>query len=258
MMRFILFLGMVSLFADMTYEGARGITGPFLSLLGASAPAAGITAGVGELIGYGIRLVSGHLDDRTRCYWGITLFGYAINSIAVPLLVLAGRWRVAAFLIIAERLGKAIRTPARDAMLSHATRGIGRRGGLGLHEAMAQIGAVLGPIIVSVVLRLKGEYLLLLLALLALLVLTLAGVQHPGPQKLELEIDFRSGVITRILSGTCRRVVVGSRYGNPGDHHAICDCGHDPTRAAGVAVRSIQHGVRRLLVSGQCGHGSAV
>jgi MFS family permease len=193
-MRFILLLGIVSLFADMTYEGAHGITGPFLSLLGATAAAAGITAGMGELIGYGIRLVSGYLADRTGRYWSITLIGYTINLVAVPLLALAGRWQVAAFLIVAERLGKAIRTPARDAMLSHATREIGRGWGFGLHEAMDQVGAILGPIIVSVILRLRGGYhvafgILLIPALVALLVLILARMQYPSPEKLERDTE---------------------------------------------------------------------
>src|SRR5204862_119661 len=85
----VLLLGVVSLFADMTYEGARSITGPYLAVLGASAPVVGIVAGFGELIGYGLRLVSGYLSDRTGRYWAITLVGYAVNMLAVPLLALA-------------------------------------------------------------------------------------------------------------------------------------------------------------------------
>jgi hypothetical protein len=97
--RFVVLLGIVSLFADMTYEGARSATGPFLALLGASGTAVGIVAGFGELIGYGLRLLSGYITDKTRRYWTITLIGYSVNLIAVPLLALAGRWEVAAGLI---------------------------------------------------------------------------------------------------------------------------------------------------------------
>src|SRR5450830_1308752 len=67
-LRFVVFLGVVSLFADMTYEGARSVTGPFLAILGASGAAVGIVAGFGELVGYGLRLVSGFIADRTRRY----------------------------------------------------------------------------------------------------------------------------------------------------------------------------------------------
>lgn len=90
----------------MTYEGARSITGPYLAILGASATVVGLVAGFGELIGYGLRLVFGYLSDRTGRYWTITLVGYAVNFLAVPLLALAGRWEIAALLMIAERLGK--------------------------------------------------------------------------------------------------------------------------------------------------------
>jgi hypothetical protein len=100
---FVVFLGVVSLFADMTYEGARSITGPFLALLGASGAVVGFVAGLGELIGYGLRLGSGYLADRTKRYWGIAIFGYALNLLAVPAIALAGRWEVGALLMIAER-----------------------------------------------------------------------------------------------------------------------------------------------------------
>ncbi len=177
----------------MTYEGARSITGPYLAVLGASATVVGLVAGFGELIGYGLRLVSGYLSDRTGRYWAITLVGYAVNMLAVPLLALAGNWEIAALLIVAERTGKAIRTPARDAMLSHATSEIGRGWGFGLHEAMDQIGAVLGPLIVAAVLYVRGDYqtgfvLLLIPALLALGVLVAARLIYPHPGELEVDI----------------------------------------------------------------------
>ncbi len=188
--RFVVLLGLVSLFADITYEGARSIAGPYLALLGASGTVVGIVAGFGELIGYGLRLVSGYLSDRTRRYWVLTLVGYAINLLAVPLLALAGRWEVAAALMIAERLGKALRTPARDAMLSYATKETGRGWGFGLHEAMDQIGAVTGPVIVSVVLAARNNYpaafaVLAIPAVLALATLLTARWLYPRPQDLE-------------------------------------------------------------------------
>jgi len=189
-LRFVILIGVVSLFADMTYEGARSITGPYLALLGASGTIVGVVAGFGELIGYGLRLVSGYVSDRTGRYWSITFFGYLMNMLAVPLLALAGSWQLAAILIIAERAGKAIRNPPRDAMLSHATKEMGRGWGFGLHEALDQIGAVLGPLIVTAVLYFKGSYrtgfaVLLIPALLALSVLLVTRLFYPRPRDLE-------------------------------------------------------------------------
>lgn len=188
-LRFVVLLGIVSLLADITYEGARGITGPYLALLGAGAAVVGSTAGAGELIGFALRLVTGALADRTRAYWTLTIIGYAVNLAAVPLLALAGRWETAAALIVAERAGKAIRTPARDAMLSHATTSLGRGWGFGLHEAMDQIGALTGPLVVAAALARSGSYqkgfaLLAIPAALAMLALFVAWRTLPKPQDL--------------------------------------------------------------------------
>jgi MFS family permease len=188
---FIVLIGLVSLFADMTYEGARSITGPYLGILGASATVVGLVAGCGELLGYSIRLLSGYLSDRTGRYWAITIAGYAINLIAVPLIALADRWEIAAALIVAERAGRGIRSPARDAMLSHAASQTGLGWGFGLHEALDQIGAVIGPLIVSAVLYAKGGYqagfaVLAIPALLSLAVLIAAWRFYPRPRELDL------------------------------------------------------------------------
>jgi len=189
--KFIILVGVVSLFSDMTYEGARSISGPFLGSLKASALVVGVVAGLGEFLGYALRLGSGYLADRLGRYWLITFAGYSLNLLAVPLLALAGSWEIAAVLLLAERIGKAIRTPARDAMLSHATSEVGRGWGFGFHEAMDQIGAVTGPLIVAAVLYYRGGYregfaVLLLPAVLALLVITLAARLYPHPQHLEV------------------------------------------------------------------------
>lgn len=189
--RFIVLIGFVSLFADMTYEGARGITGPYLSVLGASAATVGFIGGFGELVGYALRLVTGYLADRTGRYWLLTILGYATNLLAVPLLALAGRWDVAAILIVTERLGKAVRTPSRDAMLSHASRQVGTGWGFGLHEALDQIGAVSGPLVVAGAMYLsRGRYqtgfgVLLVPALMALVLLAVSRHLFPDPRTLE-------------------------------------------------------------------------
>lgn len=191
--KFIILIGVVSLFADMTYEGARSITGPYLAILGASAVTVGFVAGFGELAGYVLRLFSGHFIDRTHKYWAVTIGGYLINLMAVPFLALAGSWEVAAALIIIERMGKGLRVPSRDVMLSHACSQVGQGWGFGLQEALDQTGAILGPLIVAVILFYRGNYqigfaFLLLPALLAILVLVISRFLYPRPHELEVEI----------------------------------------------------------------------
>ena len=156
-MRFILLLGVVSLLADMTYEGARSITGPYLGLLGASAAVVGAVAGAGEMIGYVLRLASGYLTDRTRKYWTIAMLGYAVNLLAVPALALAGRWEVAALLIIAERPGKAIRAPARDVLLAERPRQWAPAGASASTRPWTRLAALTGPLVVAVVLATMQE-----------------------------------------------------------------------------------------------------
>jgi len=189
-LRFIVLLGVVSLCADATYEGARSITGAFLGSLGASGTAVGLIAGLGELIGYGLRLVTGYLSDRTKQYWRLTTLGYIINTAVVPLLAFAGTWQIAAGLMIAERTGKAIRTPPRDVLLSSAAMRVGKGFGFGLHEAMDQIGAVLGPVAVAVMLMVFGTYsagfaVLAVPAVLGLGVLMVGQRLYPNPQEFE-------------------------------------------------------------------------
>lgn len=192
--KFVILIGIVSLFADMTYEGARSITGPFLSILGANAAIVGFVAGFGELMGYVVRLFSGYFADRTGKYWTITIIGYALNLLVVPLLALAGHWWEAAVLIILERVGRAIRVPSRDVMLSQAGHRIGLGFAFGLHEALDQTGAMIGPLIVATVLYFKGGYqesfaILLIPALLALSVLLFARRLYPNPEILEMKSE---------------------------------------------------------------------
>jgi MFS family permease len=185
----ILLFGLVSLFGDIIYEGARSVTGPYLFALGGSALVVGIVAGLGEFLGYALRLVSGRLADATRRYWTFTFLGYGM-LIAVPLLALAGSWEVAALLFILERIGKGIRAPAKDAILSNVTAGIGRGWGFGIHEALDQIGAVIGPVILSTAFFLRGDYrvgfaLLLIPFAMMMLALTLTRSRAPAPAAIE-------------------------------------------------------------------------
>jgi MFS family permease len=188
--RFIVTLGTISLLADVTYEGARSINGPFLGTLGASAAVVGIVSGAGELIGYVLRLAGGVAADKTRRYWTLTVVGYVINLLVVPFMALAHHWGIAAALIIAERAGKGLRTPARDVMLSQASKIVGRGWGFGLHEFMDQMGAFLGPLFVALVVKetqhYTGAYALLgIPAGLAILALVRAIKLYPDPSRFE-------------------------------------------------------------------------
>jgi sugar phosphate permease len=157
--RFVTIFGAVSLLADFVYEGARSITGPLLASLGATGLVVGVVTGIGEAAALGLRLVSGPLADRTRRFWGWTIAGYALTVITVPLLGIAGALWVACALVIAERVGKAVRSPAKDKLLSHATSVTGRGRGFAVHEALDQVGAILGPQTVAGILAItRNDY----------------------------------------------------------------------------------------------------
>jgi MFS family permease len=156
--RFILCFGLVSLFADMTYEGAHGSIGPMLNDLGASVAAVAVISGLGEMIAASLRFFSGRLADRTHAYWTLAVSGYALNVLAIPGLAFVSTWQGAAILIVIERTGKALRGPARDLLLSEATGKVGHGWGFGLHAAMDQTGAMAGPLLMAVLIARTGHY----------------------------------------------------------------------------------------------------
>jgi MFS family permease len=189
-LKFVLMVGIMSFFADFTYEGSRSIAGPYLGLLGAGAFTISVISGAGEFIGYNVRLFSGRGADRTGKYWPVTIGGYVLQMSVVPLLALAGTWQVAAVLIIAERIGKGIRNPPRDAMLSHAAKDIGYGRAFGVHEALDQFGALFGPLLVALVLAVsRHDYKIAFAALavpavIMLSLLAVARLLYPRPQDL--------------------------------------------------------------------------
>jgi predicted MFS family arabinose efflux permease len=189
-LQFVLIIGVANFFADFTYEGARGIVGPFLGSLGASAAIVGFVAGLGELMGYGLRSVSGYFADKSHRHWAFAFVGYTINMLAVPTLALASKWPVASGLVIAERTGRGIRKPTVEAMLSYAGKSIGAGWVFGLNEALDQAGATIGPLLMALILYLNGGFrtgfsVLLIPALCCLAILTAARLLHPRPHELE-------------------------------------------------------------------------
>jgi predicted MFS family arabinose efflux permease len=188
-LHFVIIIGIANFFADFTYEGARAIIGPFLGSLGASAAIVGFVAGLGELMGYGLRSVSGYFADKSHRHWVFAFVGYTINMLSVPTLALTRQWPLAASLVVSERVGRGIRKPTVEAMLSYAGRSIGAGWVFGLNEALDQAGATIGPLVMALVLYLSGGYrtgfgVLLIPALLCLGTLVLA-LLHPRPHELE-------------------------------------------------------------------------
>jgi MFS family permease len=195
-------LGWVSLFADLCYEGMRGAIGPYLALMGASAAAVGAVAGTGEAIGFALRYASGAVADKTHRYWLLTIVGYSTNLIAVPLLALAGSWPMVAALVALERLGKAIRSPAKSTITSFAASEMGAGKVFAITDAMDQVGGLLGPLLVAAVLAWKGESLegfawafviLGIPAAIAIIVLLAARRLVPDPRALEQTEDAERG-----------------------------------------------------------------
>jgi MFS family permease len=180
-LRFVLVMGIVNLFADMTYEGGRGVVGAFLGHLGASGAIVGIVAGASELVGYAVRSLSGYIADRTGRYWLDAWIGYALNMLCVPALALAGTWPAAAGLVAGERLGRGIRRPVISAVIARAGDELGGGRAFGLNEALDQIGATVGPLIVAyAIARSGGNFnagfgVLIVPAMLALIVLAPAS-----------------------------------------------------------------------------------
>ena len=155
-MRFVVAFGAVSLLADFVYEGSRSIVGPFLATLGASAGLVGFITGAGEAVALVSRLWTGRVSDRSGRHWSLSILGYAITVVSVPLLATTWALWPAAILIVAERFGKAVRTPARDTMLAQASGDLGRGRAFALHEALDQTGALLGPLVVAAAVALSG------------------------------------------------------------------------------------------------------
>ncbi len=189
----VMLLGIVSMFGDIAYEGGRSISSPYLATLGASAAMVGLITGAGEFLGYGLRIVSGYFADRTKAYWALTFIGYGLIA-AIPLLAFAGCWQLAALLLILERIGKAIRSPARDTIISYAGKNIGRGWAFAIHEAMDQVGAIIGPLILSFALLESQAYqpgfnLLWLPVVLCVAALVFANRKAPVPEKLETKIE---------------------------------------------------------------------
>jgi MFS family permease len=188
--RFIVGFGIVSALADVVYEGARSIIGPYLGSLGATAAVVGLITGAGEAAALVLRLFTGRLSDRTGRPWPQTITGYALTAVCVPLIALTGNLAAAGLLYNGERVGKAVRTPARDTMLAHASAEIGRGYAFGLHEALDQIGAMSGPLLIAATLALGGDY-HLAFGLLAvpggLALLALARLRRAAPNPIAWE-----------------------------------------------------------------------
>lgn len=201
---FIFLMGIVSMFSDMTHEGARSIYGVYLSLAGASAAAIGFAAGFGEFVGYAFRLVAGYITDRKKNYWFMTIVGYLFNMAAIPALALIPEngWILACALIIIERMGKAIRYPAKNTLVSFAATQVGHGKSFAIQEFLDQLGAFLGPVILFITLYFnKGENtfsayalcfaILGIPAVLTLVALLVSKWKYPAPESFDVSPETR-------------------------------------------------------------------
>lgn len=194
----------MSLFTDMAGDGYYSIVGPYLGSIGATASAIAIVVGLGGLVAYAPRLASGWYCDATGRYWSIYLAGLVINLLAIPLLALAGHWGLAFGLILFERVGKALRAPARDAIISHAAKGVGGAGrAFGLHEAMSDIGSMAGPIVIALMLQSEMGFsaaigILIVPALMAIAILLLTMRWYPHPMSMEAPCPCEKGARTKL------------------------------------------------------------
>lgn len=207
--RFIVGFGLVSALADVVYEGARSIIGPYLGSLGASAATVGLITGAGEATALVLRLFTGRLSDRTGRPWPQAIAGYALTALCVPLLALSGGLAAAGLLYTGERVGKAVRTPARDSMLAHASAEMGRGYAFGLHEALDQLGAMAGPLLIAATLALGGHYrlafaLLAIPGVLALSMLTRLRAAAPEPAAWEPAVQVPEKKRLRLEAGLPR------------------------------------------------------
>ena len=197
---FIILMGIISMLSDMTHEGAKSIYGSFLGLVGASPSLISIISGLGEFIGCSLILLTGYVASKTKRYWIMTAVGYSINLLAIPLLAftMENGYIYACSLILLERFGKAIRKPAKSTLVSFSSKNLGEGKSFALVEFLDQIGAFIGPLILTLVLYIKGDaplfdsyktcFLVLgIPAILTLVLLLIARIKYPHPESLEVE-----------------------------------------------------------------------
>ncbi len=201
-MAFITLMGVVSLFSDMTHEGARSILGEYLNLAGASAAAIGFVSGIGELCGYSLRLLSGFIADKTKKYWTLIILGYTMQVLAIPALALVTEngWVIACFLVIIERIGKAIKKPAKNTLVSFAASEVGTGKGFAYQEFLDQLGAFAGPVILFFISLIKdtGDLFstyrvcfafLGIPALITVALVVISKIKYPDPEVFEKSED---------------------------------------------------------------------
>ncbi|MDO5852118.1 MAG: MFS transporter [Methanobacteriaceae archaeon] len=199
---FILLFGVISALGDTTYEGGRSIYGNYLLYLGADTFIIGIITGLGEFLGYGLRLLSGYIVDKTQNSWIVTIIGYVMVA-SVPLLAFTNSWETAGIFINLERIGKAIRSPGKDTLISHASKHLGSGFSFGISEAMDQVGAVVGPLIFTIVLMTIGSYktgfnILWIPTILLIILVFYTRSRFPKPEQMETKKFESTTYITSV------------------------------------------------------------
>ncbi len=217
--RVVIAFGVVSLAVDLVADGARSIAGPLLGQLGASALTVGLVTGGSEALGFMLRLISGPAVDRSRRYWGWAIAGYAMTGLSVPLLAVTPflgtlGLGVAASLIIIERIGKAVRSPAKTVLLAFPASAVGRGRGFAVHKTLDQVGAFSGPLLVAAIIAGTGALwpAFAALALPALVALVLLfWIRHRVPNPAVYEPAEETAATARALEEEAGRDAAGER-----------------------------------------------
>ncbi|KPJ60926.1 MAG: hypothetical protein AMJ46_04335 [Latescibacteria bacterium DG_63] len=160
-------LGFVSLFTDLSSQMIYPLIPAFLEGLGATKLLIGLIEGVAEGTASLVRMIAGALSDRLGKRKSFVFVGYSLSTVVRPFLFFANHWLVVFAVRFLDRVGKGIRTPARDALISDSVDPSRKGYGFGFHRGMDRLGAAFGPLLALLVLYLSDGNLRLVFLLSA-------------------------------------------------------------------------------------------
>ena len=155
--RNVLSLGMVSLFTDLSSQMVYPLIPTFLAVLGVSPAILGLIEGIAESTASLFRTVFGRMSDKLQNRKIFIIFGYGLSAISRPFFYIASHWTTIMAIRFSDRIGKAARTPSRDALISTSIHPSIKGKAFGFHRAMDRIGAIGGPLLAMLVLYLLRD-----------------------------------------------------------------------------------------------------
>jgi MFS family permease len=148
---------MVSLFTDLSSQMVYPLIPVFLTLIGASPATLGLIEGVAESTASLFRAFFGRLSDKLKKRKIFIIWGYGLSAISRPFFYFASHWTIVLTIRFSDRIGKAIRTPSRDALISTSIDQSIQGKAFGFHRAMDRIGAIGGPLLAMLILYLLKD-----------------------------------------------------------------------------------------------------